>query len=41
MKCSSWVRMKLDLKVVGIHEVVVENQAAGEEKMHRIHHDEA
>ena len=31
-----WVRLKLDLKVVGIHGgVVAENQAAGEEKMHR------
>ena len=30
-----WVRLKLALKVVGIHGVVAENQAAGEEKMHR------
>jgi hypothetical protein len=30
-----WVRLKLALKVVGIHGVVAENRAAGEEKMHR------
>jgi hypothetical protein len=27
-----WVRLKLPLKVVGIHGVVAENRAAGEEK---------
>ena len=32
-----WVRLKLALKVVGIHGVVAENRAAGEEKMHRMY----
>ena len=32
-----WVRLKLTLKVVGIHGVVAENQAVGEEKMHRMY----